>query len=895
MTSSSEGDMLLPGQVIRGHWKIACKIGGGGFGEIYEALDCQNNNEQVAVKVESSKASKQVLKMEVAVLRRLQAGKKHACRFFGCGRNEKFNYLVMSLQGRNLADLRRETPRQCFSISTGVRLALQVLKAIEDIHSVGFLHRDIKPNRNSLHLSAQTRSAYKEHSESNFAIGRTQATSRIVFMLDYGLARQFLNPKGELRSPRSAAGFRGTVRYASLTAHENKEMGRHDDLWSLFYMIVEFLHGSLPWRKVKDKEEVGRLKHELGTVHLTEGLPSELRDFSCHLERLGYGDTPDYEYLSGCLRRIIGRCKVGLDDPYDWEIAASERSISASVPMATISRKVGLYHRPLAAKESAPALNGDVFVSAKLKAGQLEPSDSRDKQKHADKSGAAEREVDACLLRKAPSGSAGRGILGRASSDVTRGEFFRHLQVETSVENGQPMEHTSDQEVNVEFNMPLPSRMSGDRAKSLANVQAAGALHDMENGSKVPQEMIPRASSTPRMLRVFWLVVKPHFRFHLKLWCTFFSRKKSSKSRPPMSTEMTCTQFAVAEDDAVSAHVKGGGTGAITLVSRWQASFDESVEENEADGEPMPVESYAEKLSDRKSVRKEVTAAKEPAGVQGSTKRLHPAGSSVQRVSPPPRSNVKVATEKEVANVPKKSGPTEGTSTGRVVFSLGPESAKGDEDRTALAESRASPPRANGSVKTGSNSFIGQLRTIRSNLHEMLTPKVCSSEDEAKGIAKRTTANTPPVALPTVKETTATPSVAPASALSVDREARRLRRYRRRSDCESFRELVQKMENLSRGSTGNSPFSYGANQTYFTSGAVIVPPCHRKKSIEQPPPSSTGSPVALLSLRSRTVDKQIDTPSFKTDRKPYSIGHGQTFVSQRRNKYETPAFQLPSA
>ena len=48
------------------------KVGGGGFGEIYEALDLGNGGESVAIKVESSKAAKQVLKMEVAVLRRLQ-------------------------------------------------------------------------------------------------------------------------------------------------------------------------------------------------------------------------------------------------------------------------------------------------------------------------------------------------------------------------------------------------------------------------------------------------------------------------------------------------------------------------------------------------------------------------------------------------------------------------------------------------------------------------------------------------------------------------------------------------------------------------------------------------------------------------------------------------------
>lgn len=34
-------------------------------------------------------------------------------------------------------------------------------------------------------------------------------------------------------------------------------MGRHDDLWSLFYMLVEFAVGQLPWRKIKDKVSPG--------------------------------------------------------------------------------------------------------------------------------------------------------------------------------------------------------------------------------------------------------------------------------------------------------------------------------------------------------------------------------------------------------------------------------------------------------------------------------------------------------------------------------------------------------------------------------------------------------------------------------------------------------------
>ena len=82
----------------------------------------------------------------------------------------------------------------------------QILKGIEAIHDVGFLHRDIKP--------------------SNFAVGRTSSTMRHIFMLDFGLARQYTNAQGEVRPPRGAAGFRGTVRYASINAHKNKEMGK---------------------------------------------------------------------------------------------------------------------------------------------------------------------------------------------------------------------------------------------------------------------------------------------------------------------------------------------------------------------------------------------------------------------------------------------------------------------------------------------------------------------------------------------------------------------------------------------------------------------------------------------------------------------------------------------
>ncbi|XP_033250294.1 tau-tubulin kinase homolog Asator isoform X4 [Drosophila miranda] len=309
-------DLLQPGHVVKERWKVVRKIGGGGFGEIYEGQDLITR-EQVALKVESARQPKQVLKMEVAVLKKLQ-GKEHVCRFIGCGRNDRFNYVVMQLQGKNLAELRRAQPRGAFSLSTTLRLGLQILKAIESIHSVGFLHRDIKP--------------------SNFSVGRLPYNCRRVYMLDFGLARQYTTGTGEVRCPRAAAGFRGTVRYASINAHRNREMGRHDDLWSLFYMLVEFVNGQLPWRKIKDKEQVGLTKEKYDHRILLKHLPSDLKQFLEHIQSLTYADRPDYAMLIGLFERCMKRRGVKEADPYDWEkvdtsaIGNINSSVNALVP-----------------------------------------------------------------------------------------------------------------------------------------------------------------------------------------------------------------------------------------------------------------------------------------------------------------------------------------------------------------------------------------------------------------------------------------------------------------------------------------------------------------------------------------------------------------------------------
>jgi tau tubulin kinase len=54
-------------------------------------------------------------------------------------------------------------------------------------------------------------------------------------------------------------------------------MGRHDDLWSLFYMLIEFVTGQLPWRRIKDKEQVGQMKEKYDHTNFLKSLPSEFK------------------------------------------------------------------------------------------------------------------------------------------------------------------------------------------------------------------------------------------------------------------------------------------------------------------------------------------------------------------------------------------------------------------------------------------------------------------------------------------------------------------------------------------------------------------------------------------------------------------------------------------
>ncbi|XP_015088074.1 casein kinase 1-like protein 10 isoform X1 [Solanum pennellii] len=307
--------------VVGGTYKLGRKIGKGYLAELYLGVNVQTE-EEVAVKLESTKTERPHLHYESKLYRLLQGGTGIPnVRWFGV--EGEYNAMVIDLLGPSLEDLFNYCNRR-FTLKTVLMLADQLINRVEYMHSRGFLHCDIKPE--------------------NFLMG-IGCKANQVYMIDYALAKKYRDHETHEHIPfRENKRPTGTARYSSVSTHLGFEQSRRDDLECLGYVLMYFLRGSLPWQGLKadsKKQKYDKIseKKMLTSIEvLCESYPSEFISYCHYCRSLQFEDEPDYSYLKRLFRHLFISEGFQFDYVFDWTVLQYYSKVSSSSRAQQIAR-----------------------------------------------------------------------------------------------------------------------------------------------------------------------------------------------------------------------------------------------------------------------------------------------------------------------------------------------------------------------------------------------------------------------------------------------------------------------------------------------------------------------------------------------------------------------------
>jgi hypothetical protein len=187
-----------------GPYQIESKLGEGGMGEVFRAVDTRLGR-AVAVKTTQEKFSDRFEREARAIS---SLNHPHICTLYDVGPN----YLVMELvEGETLAAKLKSGP---LPIPQALEYASQIGAALEEAHGKGIIHRDLKP-------------------------GNIMIAKAGVKVLDFGLAK--------LESDETATASRmimGTPAYMAPEQREGKPADARSDIYSFGCVLYEMLTGA---------------------------------------------------------------------------------------------------------------------------------------------------------------------------------------------------------------------------------------------------------------------------------------------------------------------------------------------------------------------------------------------------------------------------------------------------------------------------------------------------------------------------------------------------------------------------------------------------------------------------------------------------------------------------
>ncbi|KAI1713906.1 protein kinase domain-containing protein [Ditylenchus destructor] len=226
-----------------------------------------------------------------------------------------FNFFVTPLGGCNLKDLRLRLSSGEFMPNDAVRICLQTLQAIHDVHLCHFIHRNIRPGNFILDLEKKN----------------------IVYLVNFGFAFRYYPNKTKSKSilPKLRSLNR---RFQPRTFHTRSEYGRLGDIESWIYLCFWLFDSKcLPWTDLtdgNDGERNGRdvcyrknlfftgFYDKLMMEKTEQYFPSALWAIRnrVNVESVALNPGPvNYSYFGEAIISMQREIKINGDEPYEWE------------------------------------------------------------------------------------------------------------------------------------------------------------------------------------------------------------------------------------------------------------------------------------------------------------------------------------------------------------------------------------------------------------------------------------------------------------------------------------------------------------------------------------------------------------------------------------------------
>jgi serine/threonine-protein kinase len=208
-----------------GGYRIDSRIGRGGMGVVYRAWQLRLNR-PVALKVLPAELADDPLYRtrfgrEAAAL--VQLDSPHVIQIYDHGEHDGNLFLAMQLiQGPDLGVLLQDGP---LPPRRALRIVAQVASALADAHSVGVVHRDVKPSNVLIRPAA------------------TEQDEDFVYLADFGIARNLTDATGA----QETAGVVGTLAYLAPERLNNRPAEPASDVYSLGCLLWALLTGTPPF------------------------------------------------------------------------------------------------------------------------------------------------------------------------------------------------------------------------------------------------------------------------------------------------------------------------------------------------------------------------------------------------------------------------------------------------------------------------------------------------------------------------------------------------------------------------------------------------------------------------------------------------------------------------